>query len=68
MESLVKANFTSARERLKGPIVVVLSGAEIQGPRVAHGPFLLSDPRQIDEAIRRYASGAMGKLDPRPEN
>jgi redox-sensitive bicupin YhaK (pirin superfamily) len=44
--------------------VVVLSGARIDEPVVTEGPFIMNESRQIDDAIQRYRSGAMGQLSP----
>ena len=43
---------------------LVLSGAEIREPVVGHGPFIMNDPLQIEEAGIRYRTGAMGHLAP----
>jgi len=43
---------------------LVLSGAEIREPVVSRGSFIMNDPQQIDAAIARYHSGAMGRLAP----
>ena len=41
-----------------------LSGVEIDEPVVAEGPFIMNDVAQIESAIARYRSGAMGELAP----
>ena len=41
-----------------------LSGVEIDEPVVAEGPFIMNDVAQIESAISRYRSGAMGELAP----
>jgi len=44
---------------------VILSGAAITEPVVAHGPFIMNDRAQVDAALARFRSGAMGNLPPR---
>ena len=44
--------------------IVVLAGANIDEPVYAHGPFIMNDRLQVDAAIARYRSGAMGHLAP----
>ena len=44
---------------------VVLSGARIDEPVVEEGPFIMNNRAQIEAAIARYRSGAMGGLSPR---
>lgn len=44
--------------------VLLLSGPQINEPVIAQGPFIMNDASQIDAAIRRYESGAMGHLEP----
>ena len=46
---------------------LVLSGAEIHEPVVAHGPFIMNDRSQVDAAFARYRSGEMGHLRPRTD-
>jgi redox-sensitive bicupin YhaK (pirin superfamily) len=41
-----------------------LSGVEIEEPVVAEGPFIMNDVAQIESALARYRSGAMGELAP----
>ena len=41
---------------------LILSGAEIREPVVAEGPFIMNNRSQIQEAVARYRSGAMGHL------
>jgi len=41
---------------------LILSGAEINEPVLVHGPFVMSEPSQIDDAVARYRSGGMGRL------
>jgi redox-sensitive bicupin YhaK (pirin superfamily) len=43
---------------------LIMSGAQIDEPVVAEGPFIMNEPRQIDDAIQRYRNGAMGQLSP----
>lgn len=42
--------------------VLVLSGAPIDEPVVAYGPFVMNSREQIVQAMRDYQSGAMGHL------
>ena len=42
--------------------LIYLSGARIDEPKVAFGPFLMNTRQQVDDAMRRYHSGAMGQL------
>lgn len=42
--------------------LLYLSGARIDEPKVAAGPFLMNTRQQVDDAMRRYHSGAMGQL------
>jgi len=44
--------------------LVVLSGAEIREAIFAHGPFIMNDRTQVEEANARYHAGAMGRLAP----
>lgn len=59
------ATGTVTFEALTATHLLILSGTEIREPSVADGPFLMNDSRQITDAIRRYASGSMGRLEPR---
>ena len=43
---------------------LILSGAEIHEPVVSEGPFIMNSRSQIEEAVTRYRSGAMGHLAP----
>lgn len=47
---------------------VILSGAEIREPVVAHGPFIMNERSQIDAAFARYQTGKMGHLAPVSDN
>ena len=47
--------------------LVILAGAEIREPVVTHGPFIMNSRAQIEAAMERYASGAMGTLSPLAE-
>jgi redox-sensitive bicupin YhaK (pirin superfamily) len=42
--------------------VVVVAGAPLDEPIVAHGPFMMSTHERIHDAVARYQSGAMGTL------
>ncbi len=44
-----------------------LSGKRCEEPKVTHGSFVMNTSAEIAEAIQRYQSGEMGKLDPSPE-
>ena len=44
--------------------LVILSGAAIHEPVLAHGPFIMNDQSQILDAMQRYQTGRMGYLDP----
>ena len=44
--------------------LLVLSGAQIREPVVTEGPFIMNQPSQVEEAITRYRTGAMGQLAP----
>ena len=44
--------------------LMILAGSEIPDPVVTHGPFIMNDGAQIDTAVQRYESGAMGRLSP----
>jgi len=44
--------------------LVILSGAAIHEPVLAHGPFIMNDQNQIMDAMQRYQTGRMGFLDP----
>lgn len=47
-----------------GADVVILSGAELQDPVVARGPFIQCTAAQLTDAERRYLAGDMGTLAP----
>jgi redox-sensitive bicupin YhaK (pirin superfamily) len=47
---------------------VILSGAEIREPVVAHGPFIMNKRSQITDAVARYQAGKMGRLSPLSNN
>ena len=53
-----------ALEALRPAHFLILSGAEIAEPVVEEGPFIMNDRSQIEAAIARYHSGAMGGLSP----
>jgi hypothetical protein len=40
----------------------MLSGAEIRGPVLADGPFIMNERSQIDAAFARYRAGERGHL------
>lgn len=48
-----------------GPVhLLVLTGTDIDEPVVEDGPFIMNDRAQIQAAMARYRSGAMGGLPP----
>jgi len=49
-----------------GAHLVALSGAAIREPVIAHGPFIMNRPAQLEEAWVRYRTGEMGQLEPAP--
>ena len=44
--------------------VLVLNGAPLHEPVVAHGPFVMNTRQEIVQAIRDYQRGLMGTLSP----
>jgi len=44
--------------------LVILSGAEIDEPVHAEGPFIMNDASQVEDAFTRFRKGAMGRLTP----
>lgn len=51
-----------ARQPLR---LACLSGVPLHEPVVRHGPFAMSSEGQVVEALQRFQSGAMGRLQPR---
>lgn len=49
----------------EGAKLLVLSGAPIDEPIVAHGPFVMNSREEIRTAIADYQAGRMGRLSPR---
>ena len=47
-----------------GTRVLVMAGKPLNAPSVSNGPFVLSSPAALEEAVGRYRSGAMGALSP----
>lgn len=48
--------------------LVLLAGMELREPVVAEGPFIMNDRAQVQAAVVRYQSGAMGRLSPASRN
>ncbi len=48
----------------EGLQLLLCAGVPHREPLVQHGPFVMSTREEIDEAIRRYRSGQMGRLGP----
>jgi redox-sensitive bicupin YhaK (pirin superfamily) len=44
--------------------VVIMGGPEINEPVLSQGAFIMNDQAQIEAAVARYRSGAMGRLEP----
>jgi redox-sensitive bicupin YhaK (pirin superfamily) len=57
-ETIAVSNHSNAASRF-----VVAGGSPLDEPVVFHGPFCMNTTAQIDDAVRRYHSGAMGHLD-----
>jgi len=49
-----------ARDRAR---FLLLAGAPLDAPSVSNGPFVLSSQAALNDAVQRYRSGAMGRLD-----
>lgn len=47
---------------------LVLSGAEAREPVLAHDPFIMNKPSQVEAALARYQAGKMGHLSPLAES
>ena len=47
---------------------VLLAGAEIREPVLAHGPFIMNEMSQIEAAVAHYRAGDMGRLAPLVED
>lgn len=43
--------------------MLFLVGTEIHDPVLANGPFIMNDPAQIADAMKRYQTGGMGRMD-----
>jgi len=44
--------------------VIILSAPDLNEPMVVEGPFIMNEQAQINAAVARYQSGAMGRLAP----
>ena len=44
--------------------LLYLSGTDLREPVYSHGPFVMNDRSQTDDAMARYRAGAMGHLTP----
>ena len=71
VDALQALGFTNAEkdselfiESLEEAHFIFLSGKACREPVVSHGAFVMNTSAEIAEAIKRYQSGAMGKLDP----
>jgi len=42
--------------------VLVIAGEPLAEPVARYGPFVMNEPREIDEAVRDYRSGRMGRI------
>jgi redox-sensitive bicupin YhaK (pirin superfamily) len=63
--SPVRAAHLDARSNVTAPngaSLAVLAGEPTRARFVQHGPFMLADRARIDDAIRRYERGGMGRL------
>jgi len=43
---------------------LILSGPQISEPVLAHGPFIMNQHSELDAALARFHTGAMGHLEP----
>ena len=48
--------------------ILFLAGTQIHDQVVTHGPFMMNDVSQVNDAIERYQAGHMGRLAPLSEN
>lgn len=53
-------------ESLEDAHFFFFSGKSCKEPMITHGPFVMNTQDEIADAIQRYQSGEMGKLDPMP--
>jgi len=51
-------------EALAPSQLIFLSGPDMNDPMVVDGPFIMSDPTQIEASYARYEAGKMGRLAP----
>ncbi|QDF98417.1 quercetin 2,3-dioxygenase [Azoarcus sp. DD4] len=55
-----------ALEANNDALVLLLAGDPIAEPIVGHGPFVMNDADEINQAIDDYTAGRFGRLDPQP--
>ena len=53
---------TIALRSVAGGRVALFAGTPLREPVLMHGPFAMSNAAQVNDAIRRYQAGGMGRL------